>query len=299
MRMWTLAVPIIIIAALEAAYGLLLFFQGAELQHSAHGTYINRNHFAGLLEMALPFAIMYAVAIARDGRAQSRRPALAALRACVLFAVAALILVGIIYSYSRMGFVACLLSLFLMGLLALNGRVPSKVKWAVGAAFAVLALGAFIFLPPDPLVQRFANLTLGDELTEEGRIFIWEEALSLVKAYPLLGSGLGGFESVFFRHQKAVPVQGVDFAHNDYLQYLVELGAIGFVIGGVLLLCILGHAARGVREAAGPREHALAVACTCSLAAILLHSIVDFNLYVPANALMLAWISGISVSLRE
>ena len=298
LRPWTLAVPIIVIAALESAYGLLLFFQGAGPQGDAHGTYVNRNHFAGLLEMALPFAIMYAVAIARDSRAQARRPALAALRACLLFAAAALILVGIIYSYSRMGFAACLLSLLLMGLLAMDGRIGPKVKWALGAAVAALVLGAFIFLPPDPLVERFAHLTQEGYLTDEGRVFIWEEALPLVKSYPVLGSGLGAFESVFLRYQKSVPVAGVDFAHNDYLQYLVELGAVGFALGAALVVGVLRHAARGVREASGAREHALAIACTCSLAAILLHSIVDFNLYIPANALTVAWVCGIAVSLN-
>ena len=297
-RTWAAAAPIILIAALEAAYGLLLFFDGEPPQPSAHGTYVNRNHFAGLLEMSLPFALMFAVAGARGSSEGSRRPMRAALRACGGFAVAALILVAIIQSYSRMGFVACLLSLFVMALLALGGRMKAGIKWAAGFALALLAVLAFIYLPPDPLIERFASLTQGGELTEEGRIYVWGEALPLIKSYALAGCGLGGFESVFFGHQKMVPVAGVDFAHNDYLQGLVELGIAGFAIAAALLLGLLGCAIRGVRQAAGPESHALAVACTGSLAAILIHSIVDFNLYIPANALLLAWVGGIASALE-
>jgi O-antigen ligase len=286
MGIWTLALPILIVAALEAAWGLLLFFQGAGTQDSAHGTYENRNHFAGLLEMALPLAIMYAVAVYRRSRTTA-----SSLKACAVLALATLILVGIIYSFSRMGFVACLISLFLMGILALKNRVTKR--WLAGALVLCLALLAFIYLPPDQLIERFGRLWDGQELTTEGRLYIWGEALPLLKAYPVFGCGLGGFESVFSQYQRSVPDRRVDFAHNDYLQYLVELGILGFLIAAVLIGRIFIRLWREIYADEDSEEHALAVGCIAALAAILIHSFVDFNLYVPANAMTMAWISGI------
>jgi O-antigen ligase len=288
MRAWTLALPVIIIAALEAAYGLLLFFQGAEAQDSAHGTYMNRNHFSGLLEMALPLAILYAVALYRRKTASS-------LRVCGMLAVATLILVGIIYSFSRMGFAACLLSLFVAGTLTLRNRVSKK--WLAAGLVLCLALLAFIYLPPDQLIERFGKLWDGEELTTEGRLYIWEEALPLLKSYPVFGCGLGGFESAFFRYQRSVPNRRVDFAHNDYLQYLVELGAIGFVIAAISIGWIFIRTCREINPDEDSEENALSIGCIAALVAILIHSFVDFNLYVPANAMTMAWITGIAAGL--
>ena len=289
-RTWTLVLPIIIVAVFEAAYGLLLFFQGIEPQDSAHGTYMNRNHFAGLLEMALPPAIMGAVAIWRKTRST-----ISTLPVCAMLAASALVLVGIIYSFSRMGFVACILSLFLTGVLALRNRVSKK--WLAGGLVLCLALLAFIYLPPDQLIERFGKLWDGDELTTEGRLYIWEEALPLLKSYALSGCGLGGFESVFSQYQRSVTDRKVDFAHNDYLQYLVELGAIGFLIAAILIGCIFVRGWRERNMDEESEEHALAIGCIASLAAILIHSFVDFNLYVPANAMTMAWILGITAGL--
>jgi O-antigen ligase len=284
---WTLALPVLIVAALEAAWGLLLFFQGVEAQDSAHGTYENRNHFAGLLEMALPLSIMCAVSVYRKGRSTA-----SSLKTCSILAVATLILVAIIYSFSRMGFVACLVSLFILGILALKNRVTKR--WLAGGLVLCLALLAFIYLPPDQLIERFGKLWDGEELTTEGRLYIWEESLPLLKAYPLFGVGLGGFESAFYRYQKSVPSRRVDFAHNDYLQYLAELGLIGYLIAAALIGRVFITACRNRKMDEDSEEHTLATACIAALAAILIHSFVDFNLYVPANAMTMAWISGIT-----
>lgn len=110
---WRAAWPLIGIAALEAALGIWQHFAGAAAE-MRRGTYANRNHFAGLLEMALPFAVMYAVALSRRGRS--------ALAACGAWALAGLLFIGIVYSFSRMGFVASLVSLFVMGALAGTAR---------------------------------------------------------------------------------------------------------------------------------------------------------------------------------
>ncbi len=84
------------------------------------------------------------------------------------------------------------------------------------------------------------------------------------------------------------------FAHNDYLQLLAELGLVGFAVGAMLAFSVAKMAVRRALSCADPGTRYFAVACSGALAAILLHSLVDFNLYIPANAMLLAWIAGMT-----
>jgi O-antigen ligase len=86
----------------------------------------------------------------------------------------------------------------------------------------------------------------------------------------------------------------IEFAHNDYLQYLAELGAPAFLAGFLFMLGIFRHAVRSAMNQPSNDSRYVALACAGSFAAIMLHSLVDFNLYIPANAMLLAWIAGIA-----
>jgi O-antigen ligase len=160
------------------------------------------------------------------------------------------------------------------------------------AGLALLA--ALFYLTPLMLVQRF-----GDH-TSTGRIPIWADTLHLIAAYPLAGCGLGGYESAVLQFKTTVLLNDLDYAHNDYLQYLAEMGMAGFPIAATLFVGLL---VRTVRAAGLPEKESatgsrwLAVGCAGAFTAILTHSIFDFNLYVPANAVVLAWIAGIAASL--
>lgn len=88
-----------------------------------------------------------------------------------------------------------------------------------------------------------------------------------------------------------------DFAHNDYLQLLAELGVLGFLIVAAGAFWITRRAVRGAVGLQDPEKRYFALACAGALAAILLHSTVDFNLYVPANAMVLLWIAGMTAGL--
>jgi O-antigen ligase len=88
----------------------------------------------------------------------------------------------------------------------------------------------------------------------------------------------------------------IDFAHNDYLQYLAELGAIAFLIGLVLVLRLFTKTLRAAIHDPSTDRRYVSLACTGAFVAILLHSLVDFNLYIPANAMLLAWIAALAAS---
>jgi O-antigen ligase len=278
---WILAVPLVIIAALEAILGLFQYYLTSG-QTPAHGSYVNRNHFAGLLEMALPFALMYAWATLRRPHSRWTSPLRPALIACASLSIAALLLLGTLHSLSRMGFICALFSVLLCVLC-----VSVVNRFFLLAALAAPLL--FLFLPSDQLIERFGSLDFSDGLTRQDRLELWRESLPLIAAYPVFGCGLGAYESAFMPYKVSGPLLTDDYAHNDYLQSLAELGLAGFLILAALISAVLFRAFRAA-------AHPLAAACLASIAAILLHSTVDFNLYMPANALVLAWVSAIATS---
>jgi O-antigen ligase len=140
--------------------------------------------------------------------------------------------------------------------------------------------------------NRFASLASTQEPSEDTRRELWKETLPLVKAYPLAGCGLGGYESCFLPYKTVAPGYTADFAHNDYLQVTAEFGLPAFVLLIALALMAYGTALR--RTAIDNPGRFLAIACVGSLSAILLHSFVDFNLYMPANAMLATWVGALA-----
>jgi O-antigen ligase len=299
---WLAIWPIVAIGALEAGLGLCQNFGGG-VDQVRWGTYVNHNHYAGFLEMALPFAVVYPVALWRRTRLPGHSPVASALGACGVWALAGLIFAGIVHSFSRMGFIATLSSLFVMGTLAFGARqlnwAASSRKRQIGTVglVAALALGGFVFLPPDKLIARFAQLVSAGE--DGGRAQLWAETIPLIRAYPVFGCGLGGYETAFMRFKAFEPLVTDDFAHNDYLQLLAELGLVGFAIGATLAFSMVRTAVQKALTSPDPGTRYFAVACAGALAAILMHSLADFNLYIPANAMLLAWIAGMTAGLRS
>ena len=121
----------------------------------------------------------------------------------------------------------------------------------------------------------------------------------MIKEYPWVGCGLGGYEGCFAKYQTVAPMNTIDYAHNDYLQAMAELG-VPAMAAGVALLVLLLRAAMlawlGREEGEG---RWVALGCAGAMAAMLLHSFTDFNLYIPANAMALAWIAGMAGRARS
>ena len=297
-RRWLAVWPIVAIAALEGGLGLWQNF-GRTGEATQWGTYVNHNHYAGFLEMALPFAVMYPVALLRRARRRGNLSLAPSLAACGVWGLAALIVAGIVHSLSRMGFIATLGSMLVMGTLAFGNspldwlQSSRKRRWGAAGMLAMALLACFALLPSERLILRFAELTSSDP-TGGGRAKLWAATIPLIRAYPVFGCGLGGYETAFLKFKAFDPLIRDDFAHNDYLQLLAELGLAGFAILAVPACSIVRTTLRKAVVSQGPEGRYFAVACAGALAAILLHSLADFNLYIPANAMLLAWIAGMT-----
>ena len=165
----------------------------------------------------------------------------------------------------------------------------------MGAVAIVILLG-FIYLPSDALVGRFQDVAHTENISSDIRVQIWRDSARLIKDYPLFGCGLGDFGSCFLRYKDVAPMFTVDYAHNDYLQVLAEFGIFGFAAGLILVGAVLSRAVRGALNARSGDERFISIACLGAMIAMLLHSLVDFNMNVPANAFEFAWIFGIAAA---
>jgi len=288
---WMLALPVLAVAAVEAGIGLIQVATGL---NQATGTYRNHDHYSALLEMALPFSILYGLTILRTRRRRFNSPAGPAIQACLLWTVAVLLLVAIIYSLSRGGFIVTVCVLLFLAAFTLGPRFRSSGwGWWSFAGISAAVIFVLILCTPDPLLARFAVLSGTGTAQTDPRIFVWHDTLPLIREYLWLGCGLGGFEPGFMRHQTALANFLIGWAHNDYLQFLAELGLVGVLLITVFAAGILRQIFRGIAKLEDENRRLLVIACAGAFAAMLLHSLVDFNMYVPADAMTLAWIAGI------
>ena len=141
-----------------------------------------------------------------------------------------------------MGFIVVLLELFFVSVFGSKWRLfTRRRRWPLiaGAVAALLLVG--IFLAPEQMSARFFIASPHGNIATEIRPSLWKDTLPLISEYPLFGCGMGGFESVFLKHQSVANGFAVEFPHNDYLQYLAELGIPAFTARCNSRACFIGR----------------------------------------------------------
>lgn len=248
-----------------------------------YGPYVNHAHYAGLMEMLVPMPLMFALTN-RLGR-----PA----RAFFLFA--AIVMSSTIFlSLSLGGMIAFVAELIVLSLFLLrNGR--SSYREIVVLGFLCVGLIVWLtWLRPVGLVERLARLL--NPVTDAGatgRFAIVKDSLKMVRERPILGWGLGTFPIVYPSFRSFFTNLWVNEAHNDFVQVLVETGMAGFAcaIAFVFLLCRTGI--RNSMHWRNEPHSTMALAAFIGCAALLAHSLMDFNLQIPANAAFFFALSAI------
>ena len=287
-RQWMVAAPLLVIATLEALVGIVQDSAGVA-GVVVSGTFVNRNHFSAMLEMCMPFAASAVFEFAPRGRR--------ALAACAGAVGAAVLLAGITLSLSRAGFFIALISLFLLAWLhaMIRMRGAARALTTLGILLAVACAG--ILLASGGLLDRMAAPPSG-EVALNDRFLFWKETLRVIEAYPIFGCGFGGFVSAVAPYRAAAVAKTLDYAHNDYLQYIAEGGAIALALAGIVGCLVARTLWRGAFAQPQGRRNGFALACAVALFAGLIHSGIDLITYVPATGMLLCWIAGMGAGLE-
>lgn len=310
-RVHSAAMFIVYCGLFQALYGSFKTLSGIELnpflaseayQGVATGTFVNRNHLAGYLELTLSVGVGMLVATLSQGSRSGWRDKMRGLMDTILGPkmrlriFLALMVIALVLTHSRMGNSAFFSSLLICGL-TLMIMQRKLHKGALILFVSLILIDSMIvgqWFGFEEVVQRVQNTTAAGELRDE----VVRDTLVLLQDYPLTGSGLGSYASVYPQYQQADVRGFFDHAHNDYLEFAVELGLIGMGPLATLVLLSLYMALKTMYQRRDQLAKGVAFASSMGIIALLIHSAVDFNLQMAANAqlftvlLALAWIAG-------
>jgi O-antigen ligase len=278
----------ILVALVQAVIGLLqLSSMFNWLQFGAEGrpkgTFGNSNHYANFLAMAIPLTWLKFLDLLSSDSRRERRGGARTLWGVAMF----VLLAGVVASSSRTGIATAFLVTF--GATAfIKGRnsAPGQLRSYI-ICVAMLLIVTLAVVAPDIWTARFSGKT-GNDAGIRWQIYAntWQAALDF---FPF-GSGMGSYGAVFPRYQPSNRDEFFEYAHNDYLQFLLEGGLLATSLMGTVIwkisvgLINLVHEEK--RAEATTDTNRLKIAMALSLAALLLHSTVDFNLHIPANAII-------------
>lgn len=286
------------IMQLGAAAGSPLYFGNTHGGGSSTGTYVNRNHFAALMAMALPSALVLwylETRTSRNGQGEAMLPhprhrdrwvaMQIALTLPILF-----LIVALVFSMSRGGIGAGFLafSLASLALVSKSLSVPSRIAYGF-VGVGALALSLYIGLTP--VLDRFAPDPLSQGF--QGRGLIAAAAIRAGLDFLPFGSGLGTFADVFPRYQLGVMPGFVDHAHNDYAELFLELGVASVAVVALLGAAYLLRWAQVLRAGGTRSLDRLQMAAGLGMLAMIVHGLVDFNFHIPANAIYFSFLAGI------
>ncbi|MBM3305306.1 MAG: hypothetical protein FJY79_05105 [Candidatus Aminicenantes bacterium] len=304
-RLEILVLVILGSALFQAFYGMAETFSGHEMilgrpkrynLGSVTGTFVNRNHFAGFLEMAFPLSLGYLLVKARYFQMERglslRRRILwfgqENLQWTFLYALASVFIgVGLVFSKSRSGIMILLLTVLLAGVAAVAWRGLSDEESGARRRFGRLVLGVFavvlaaaLYFGIGPIIARFAE----SDISKDARRTFYRTTARMIGDYPLFGTGKGSFPHAYAMYEEVDDRLRLSFAHNDFLEFAAENGLPGgaaLAAAGIGLAVVLAGLWRRRRS---NFAKGIGLGALLGVTAILVHGLSDFNLQITANA---------------
>ena len=259
------------------------------------GTFINRHHFAALMEMTigLSLGVMFAGGISRN-----RWPFIVA--AAIVMAIA------IVLTGSRGGVIGLVTALIAIAVFTAYGRsghrerhngetISPKLILAAGGAFVVITIFLVLFLGDvDPLL-RGTGVSGGTGDFTSGRIDFWRTAIKIFLDHPIIGVGLDAFGAAYSSYDLSSGLLRVEQAHNDYLQTLADAGIAGFACVAAFIYLLLKIGIDVIRNSRSGFRKGAAIGALAGCVGILVHSFFDFPLRTPANAFVFLTLAATAV----
>ncbi|MEN0108946.1 MAG: O-antigen ligase family protein [Pseudomonas sp.] len=303
-RLSLLLAVLVVSGTFQAFFGAVMTLSGVEgllvgsktiYLGDATGTFINRNHLAGYLELTLAAGIGLLLAL-RDERPFRWINVLEMLLGPKGRLRLALVLmtIALVMSHSRMGNSAFFTSLLLVGgvfvLINKEYRLRNGLILASLVVIDLFIVSQYFGLGKlaDRIVSTQLQAVVVDgqvvQAANELRGTVYQDALPLAQEQLLTGHGAGTFEVLFGKVAGAEIGMHFDHAHNDYLQFLIEYGLLGSL--PLLLFVIMGlyHGLRAMWQNESTYRAGVGFGASLGIMALLIHSAADFNLQIPANA---------------
>lgn len=269
----------------------------------ATGPFVNPDHFANYLAMILPLALVTALLrIDLVPRAWASPVRMASM------AIAFVMLCAIVLSLSRGGWISaalCVGALIAMFFAQPEHRRAAFARQANARTLRWVALGAaglfvFALILVGPQGRSLTDVRLAEtvstglSLPERGMLY--RRTLAMIRDFPLFGVGMGAWGELFTRYVAPPWSQYFYYrdTHNDYLQFAAECGLVAFLALGWLAWRLLRGIGAAMRSG-DPRKWPLLAAVVAAVIATALHELIDFNLQVPANAVLLALLLGLGL----
>ena len=281
-----------------ALFGIIQFFTFNEKLYwlrelryggAPFGPYVNRNHFAGLMELIVPLglALVFLRAIRKD-----KLP---------LVGLLSIVPIGALFlSASRGGILSFFFQLGLLGFLAWAHEAGSKRRTvAAGLVMILLAGTLVVWLGVGQAVERFA-LLWSEELSFGGRMVMSKDTWHIFSNHPWTGTGLGTLGAVYPQYASTYfDGRVVDHAHNDYVEMMAETGLIGALFSLAFIVLLFRFSLANLQSDRNLFTLAARMGALVACSGLLLHSWVDFNLHIPSNALLFFLLASLATSRIE
>ncbi len=253
--------------------GKLYWFREMRFGGIPFGPYVNRNHFAGFAELVIPVALVPLVL----GKVRRERR----------FAVAVLALLPIVALFlaaSRGGIVSFAAEIGVLALLLALRRAGGKHVLA-GGVVLLLAFMLVSWLGVRQILERFSSMQ-SLEVTGGKRASMRHDSWHIFRDHPWTGTGLGTLPIVFPAYESLYDAKFVNHAHNDYLEMLADTGLIGALCCASFLGLLFFTSLKQLLVSDKSFAAALHLSGLVACCGFLVHSLVDFNLHMPGNALL-------------
>jgi O-antigen ligase/Tfp pilus assembly protein PilF len=266
------------------------------------GSYVNRNHYAGLMEMFFPLVLGLFLFYKPGVTYKSFRDKITevfnvqATNIYILLGFSAvLVATSIFLTLSRSAIVSLCISMIFFGVLFVSRGSNNKRGLIIIFIFILvfLSVGWFGWAP---ILKRFEGT--GNTMGEISglRLEIWKDSSNIIKDFPLLGTGFGSFVDIYPKYRTIAADAVVDHAHNDYIELLSEGGFLAFSAFIWFLITLFYKSYRVFKKRHEQYSIYLLIACITGITSILIHSLTDFNLHIGANGLYFFFLAGSAVA---
>lgn len=309
-RIRTLTLCIVTTGIFQATYGTLEILSGVEsslffelpVTESATGSFIYKNHFANYLMLCLSMGVGYLVGTLTNGHSTNRQrirsllTSLLSTKALVRIGLAIMV-IALVMSRSRMGNTAFFASMTVVGLLALwlIKKKSRGLMILITSMFIIDTLILSTWFGLDKVKDRIETTSFTQETRDEVVI----DSLPIVKDYLITGSGMGSFYTIYPVYQGDSVNMFYDHAHNDYLQFVIEAGAIACIIVLVLPIVVIKRCIKAFRKRKNRLIQGVAFGTLMAVIGMAIHISVDFPLQAPANVVLFVVILALGLLTKK